>query len=357
MVKKIVLIVLGLFALVGGALIAAVGVAALVLGGRSGIIHSDYHHLSTTTSAFVSDPARLRDNANADLRSGTATLRLDARETPKNLFLGVGPSAQVTAYLAGTSYEEITNLGFSPFTMTTTRVVGTTIPAAPADQTFWVASASGSRPSLSWDIANGDYRVVVMNSDGSPVVVTDARVGLKIPALFGIGLGATIGGGLFALLGLGLLIWGIAARRKPRVAPAPAGYGYPGSSPYPPATPYTAAGPAGPGGLGGSAPTGYGTGPGYGTPPGTGPGYGTAPGTGPGSGAPPGPEPGSGPYPPSYTPSTPSTYPGGYPGGPQPPYRPPTHGATDPTADPTADPNQPTSGMPSDGSGGGWRPR
>src|ERR1043166_4377483 len=216
MVKKVILIVLGLFALLGGLLFAGIGAAALALGGRSGTIQSGYHHLDTSTSAFVTDPAHIRDNTNMSVRTGTATtLRIAARNTPQNLFIGVGPSDQVTAYLNGTSYEEITNIDFSPFQLTTNQVVGTAEPAAPGDQSFWVASAAGSHPSLNFNLSNGDYRVVVMNVDGSPGVVADVRVGIKVPALFGVGLGAAIGGTLVALLGLGLLIWGIAAKRKP----------------------------------------------------------------------------------------------------------------------------------------------
>ena len=53
-----------------------------------------------------------------------------------------------------------------------------------------------------------------MNADASAGVHTDARLGLRIPGLFGTALGATIGGGVLTLLGIGLLIWGIAAKRR-----------------------------------------------------------------------------------------------------------------------------------------------
>jgi hypothetical protein len=385
MVKKVILIVVGLFALLGGLLFAGVGSAVLALGGRSGTIQSGYHHISTTTNAFVSDPQRVRDNTNVQLRSGGATLHIAARNTPVNLFLGVGPSAQVSAYLAGTSYEEITNLDFAPFKLTTSQVAGTATPAAPGDQSFWVAQATGSSPSLNFDLANGDYRVVVMNADGSPGVASDVRVGLKVPALFGVGLASTIGGGLVALLGLALLIWGIAAKRKP----APAGATYP-AAPYPPATPYTPSSggpypPAGPpggayppsGASGGQYPA---PGPSGGPYPPAGPSSGPYPPGGPSGGPYPAPGPSGGPYPPAgpppaatgpyppgYTPTTPSTHPGTYPpADPTPPYRPSTYGSPDPTADPGSTPpptstnptsTGPTSTDPADGSEGGWRPR
>jgi len=200
MVKKVILIVVGLFALLGGLLFAGVGAAALALGGRSGTIQSGYHHIGTSASAFVIDPQHIRDNTNVELRSGgVTTLRIATRNTPVNLFVGVGPSDQVSAYLNGSSYAEITDLEFSPFKLVTNQVAGTANPAAPADQSFWVAQATGSHPTLTFDLKNGDYRVVVMNADGSPGVATDVRVGIKVPALFGVGLASAIGGTLVAL--------------------------------------------------------------------------------------------------------------------------------------------------------------
>jgi hypothetical protein len=230
MAKKIILIALGIFALLCGLAIAAGGAALLALGGRSGTIESGYHAVSTQTVAFVSDPARVRNSSSFDIKAGTATLTVDGRNSLKPVFIGVGPSDQVDAYVTGSPYEVVTDINFSPFRLTNTQTPGNDQPAAPADQSFWVAQATGLSPQLSWNISSGSYRVVVMNTDGSPGVGLDARVGLRVPALFPAGLVATIVGGLLSLLGLALLIWGIAAKRKrPPAAPVyPAGgYGYP----------------------------------------------------------------------------------------------------------------------------------
>ena len=230
MTKKIILILLGLIALIAGLAISAFGVAGLSFGGRSGVLQSGYHAISTPTDAFVSNPSEIRNSNHVGRTGNPVTLRVYGRNSTKPLFVGIGPSAQVAAYLNGAPYEQVTHVDFGPFRLTSTRIDGTTQPAAPADQSFWVAQATGSTPQLRWPVDDGDYRVVIMNADASPGVSLDARVGLKIKGLFGIALGATIFGCLLALLGLGLMIWGIAAKRKREEAVAGA---YPTSS-YPP---------------------------------------------------------------------------------------------------------------------------
>jgi hypothetical protein len=258
MAKKIVLIVFGTVILLVGLAVTALGVAGLTVGGRSGSIQSGYHAVATPTYAFVSNAEQLRKGQGFQLSSGHATLRVDARNGGEPLFVGVGPAQQVTSYLAGSAYTTVTDINFGPFRLETRQSTGSAKPARPADQSFWVVQASGPSPSLTWPIASGEYRLVVMNADASAGVRSDARLGLRIPGLFGTALGATIGGGVLSLLGIGLLIWGIAAKRRtpgygqpaaygPAGYPPPGGYsptGYPPTTGYPPAPPQNPSDPA-----------------------------------------------------------------------------------------------------------------
>ncbi|HKE65421.1 MAG TPA: hypothetical protein VKB59_12340 [Micromonosporaceae bacterium] len=269
MAKKIILIVFGVVILLIGLAVTALGAAGLIFGGHTGVIQSGYHTVGTPTYAFVSDAREVRHGQGIEVRSGNATLRIDARNTGRPLFIGVGPAQQVQSYLSGVTYADVTDVNFSPFRLESHTVPGDARPAAPGDQSFWVAKSVGTSPRLSWAIASGSYRVVVMNADASSGPQADVRVGLSIPGLFGASLGTTIAGGLLSLIGIGLLAWGIAAkRRQPAVPPGygPPGYGPPGGYPsgYPPQTGY--------GPQQGYPPQAYGPQPGYPPEPGY-PGY------------------------------------------------------------------------------------
>ena len=68
-------------------------------------------------------------------------------------------------------------------------------------------------------LASGDYRIVMMNDDGSPGVSAETQFGVEVEGLRGLAVGAAVAGVLLLLVGLGLLIWGIFTRRSPPRAP------------------------------------------------------------------------------------------------------------------------------------------
>jgi hypothetical protein len=93
------------------------------------------------------------------------------------IFVGVGRRADVDRYLAGVAHSTIEDVNFDPFDPTYSSTRGSVVPASPAAQTFWAQSKVGTgTQTVSWKIRDGHWRVVVMNADGSPSVVTDAKV-------------------------------------------------------------------------------------------------------------------------------------------------------------------------------------
>lgn len=153
---------------------------------------------------------------------GSASLVLDVSladgETP--MFIGVGPSSAVDAYLRDVPIDVIEQIDW-PGAARTTPVAGTATPAPPETQSFWVTSARGRAPHLHWDARPGDWTLVIMAvAPSSPLDVT-VTGSVTISALGPIGF-------VLLLVAIALLVAGVgitarAASRPTRAAaPAPA---------------------------------------------------------------------------------------------------------------------------------------
>jgi hypothetical protein len=208
-------------AIVVGGLLAAVGVLSTVAGGAGlavfgsdGSATSGRHSLSTASSALVSSVAEIEDaNDFADaLGDPSVRLSVEADGSSSGVFVGIGLAADVDRYLASAPIEEATDFELDPFRFDRRVRPGSSRPAAPASQRFWVAKGSGrDAASLRWRVRDGDYRAVVMNADGSRGVDTDGRIGLTVPHLPELAWGL-IGGGLLLMAG-GIAAGALAARR------------------------------------------------------------------------------------------------------------------------------------------------
>jgi hypothetical protein len=290
--KKVLLIVFGsVLALLGVGLTIG-GVVLLGLTGGDGYFGSSTETLRTPTHALVSESVADYADSGADGLAATARVRASST-SGEPLFLGVGRAAEVDRYLSGVAYDEVRDIQFSPFRYETVRREGERSPEPPGDQPGWIARATGDgEQTLEFEIRDqADYRLVVMNADGSTGVDVRASFAIRVPFLRRVGLGLTIGGVLGVLVGILLLVWGVRTKVPPR-QPAWGPYGPPGY------------------GQPGYGPPGYGQ-PGYGQPRYGQPGYGQ-----PGYGQPGYGQPGS--PPPGYT-QPGSSPPGSQPPDPQPP--------------------------------------
>jgi hypothetical protein len=185
------------------ALVACLGLLVLLIGDvyvvadrtqrdASGFLMNPPVQVGTDTAAVVARSLQV-GRPDAGLRydvTGDVQLKVDG---PKELFVGIASARSVERYLAGVPVKRVSDLGDA----TGTIVPGSVMPAAPATQRFWVASATGGRnQSLRWDSADGDWRVVVMNADGSRGVKAAISAGARHPGLiyFGVGVGLLAAG-------------------------------------------------------------------------------------------------------------------------------------------------------------------
>jgi hypothetical protein len=187
-----------------GLLLAVGGAALLLVFGTDGRLTTDRQAVSTPATALVSESARIGDLTEAVDVIGRPSVHITS---DPGVFIGVGRSRDVEAYLSGVAYDEVTDIEGDPFRLPSDRHAGTVRPTPPAAQDFWVQHGESG---LDWKLRAGDYRVVMMNADGSPGMSTRARFGVEIPHLPTIA-GAVAGLGLLIILAGGALI--LAGRR------------------------------------------------------------------------------------------------------------------------------------------------
>jgi hypothetical protein len=223
-------------ALVLGVLLLLPGLALLGAGGTllwadwtsrsDGFVVSPDETFSTQGYALVSERIELSTDADwVPVSAALGTARVEVTGPGADaVFVGIAPVADATAYLGDVQRTVIDDLGFDSASAADQRPGGAPS-GPPADQDIWTASASGSgTQQLTWEPAEGDWMLVVMNADGSAGLQVEARAGAEFPALDAIGWGVLVGGVLLTAIAVALLV--IAARTpQDRRPPAyPQGY-------------------------------------------------------------------------------------------------------------------------------------
>jgi hypothetical protein len=214
-------------AIVASGLIGLVSLGFLATGGL--LLWGDSQkdadgYLSTRTEPYTTATSALAtENLDLDL-DGAGSLvdddiygkvRLRAQsEDAKPVFIGIARTSDVNDYLRGTSHELIEDVDYPSFEAHYSRQPGTATPAAPASRHIWAASAQGQgKQSLTWDVKDGDWSVVVMNADGSPGVHAGVSAGASLGFLDDAGRIAITTGVVLLILAGGLLYIGIRPRR------------------------------------------------------------------------------------------------------------------------------------------------
>jgi hypothetical protein len=217
-------------ALIVGSLLALVSLGLLVAGGAAFWANGkkdDHGYLSTRTENFHARTAALRTE-NLDVNLGGTASVLDSdvygkvrlQVTPrsgKDVFVGIARTRDVTRYLRGTAHTRVTDVDYPHFHADYATTGGARRATPPAKQRIWAAQAHGhGAQTLTWDVADGDWSVVVMNADGSPGVDADVRAGANVPFLNELGWGALGVGAVVLLVSAALLYSGARTPRGPR---------------------------------------------------------------------------------------------------------------------------------------------
>jgi len=216
--------------LIGGIVIAAF--AVIVAAGGGTLLWADATqrdgagYFSTHTHRFHSG-SRAIETEKVSLDGFPSWVGARARVEvspgkPGGLFVGIASTRDADAYLRGVEHATANGLDWDPFRVRYAAHPGTRLPAPPAAQSFWVASARGSGvQSVTWKLHSGDWSVVVMNADGSRGVDVQAKAGVDWAPIFPLGLGLASGGALLLALGA-FLVHSSGRRRVPAPVPRPA---------------------------------------------------------------------------------------------------------------------------------------
>lgn len=234
--------------LIAGVLLASLGLGLTALGAglmvaestqRDGrYAYTDTEQLRSVGNAITTAPISL------DLGETTSVgtfgledlLSIQLRATPvvpgQEVFLGIGPASEVSAYLQDVPHAV---LGDEPWDDGYTfdaadqwdaqmgwnrdsdpnnaldEIPGSRTPEPPAEQDFWAQSATGTdQQTLTVELQTGDWVVVVMNADGARPVWVDLQAGAHTE-LFGLANPGVLIAGIVALvLGLPLILLGAA---------------------------------------------------------------------------------------------------------------------------------------------------
>ncbi len=221
-----------ILALVLGALLALVS-AGLLLGGGAAlwadqVLRDDDGYLTSPTRALSTGQYALRTEridlgdsgpevswALPDRWLGTVRLRATPTTEDATVFLGIARTSDVSGYLSEAGYATITDL--SRGTATYREHPGGAPESPPADQGFWVSSASGAgTQTLAWEPERGAWTVVVMNADAAPGVAVRADLAATVPALGWLSVSLLVAGvALLVVGGVVVVLAVVSASRAP----------------------------------------------------------------------------------------------------------------------------------------------
>jgi hypothetical protein len=216
---RILLVVLGsIVALLAMGLLAAGG--ALLWADRTQ--RDDDGFLTTPSGLFESDSYAITSESIDLFEADTGSdwvlsegVLGDVRftvEASGNVFVGIGETDDVEAYLDGVAHDEVRDLKFDPFRVSYRRFPGGPPSGPPGEQAFWAASASGTGEQVAtWEAESGNWTVVLMNADASQGVSGDLSAGAEADFLLWLAIGLLLAGLL--VLASGVLLIVIGARR------------------------------------------------------------------------------------------------------------------------------------------------
>lgn len=209
--------------LVLASILTLVSLGVLAVGGTGIVLDRTQRdpsgYLMTSTQPYSSATYAL---VSAGYRGGTANdwfvpgdvlgkVRVQVSSS-RPVFVGIAREAAVNQYLVGVAHAQGDSLTMHSADFRA--YPGGSPRTPPARQHFWSASATGSgTQTLTWTPQRGNWRIVLMNADGSANVRSDVSIGARVPHLLAIGIAAAAVGLVLLVLSSGALYLAVRPRQ------------------------------------------------------------------------------------------------------------------------------------------------
>jgi hypothetical protein len=209
----------GIPLLIVGVVVTLLGVALMVIIGPDGSFTTPETEVRTDGAALVFDSVTIRGRLPQEGSLAT-TIGLQVRSS-SDVFVGVGSASDVQRYLSGVPIDLVRELQWSNNALKTVSIPGSRSPKPPGDTSFWLESDEGSGVrKIDWTISTGDWRVVIMNADGSRGLDVTGSASVHLAALGWVAVGALIFGLVLLAAGFVLTVAGTRTPRKQEVVQA-----------------------------------------------------------------------------------------------------------------------------------------
>ena len=220
---KVVSVILGVLLALTGVLSVASGIFVLVVDR----LYSDSSgFFSTSTQTIGSNGLALTaPDVNGQLAGrwerwglthAQATVRVTGfSKLPAPVFIGIGPTAQVSRYVSGVARDRVTSINLRAGSVKYDHMDGAMLPGPPGEQDFWVAKVAGTgNQTLEWALQEGDWALVIMNGDASGPVAVDMSLSARFGIIEPLTIGLIAAGVVVLAIGITLIVVG--ARRGSR---------------------------------------------------------------------------------------------------------------------------------------------
>ncbi len=177
-VKRVVLIAVGILMVLLGLLVMAGGAATAALFGSDGSLSTAPARVSGNGVALVVEDIAI-DASSIPVPEGVGVLTLSVSDPRgRQMFVGSADGDTVDTYLTGAPYDVVVQVAAGR-DGSTRAVPGSQRPPPPATQPFWTRQATGSPAELTARTGSTSA-LVVMNADASPGVSADLVVTLTV---------------------------------------------------------------------------------------------------------------------------------------------------------------------------------